>query len=361
MAAQTVSNVYIRSFRDGVQYVPSSGEWAIADGGGVYHLGYNYGGSTNKNDVIELKFTLESEAEILQLSLKSYTNVGANRRFNYIILPAEDGNYNNATYDMASDGVVCMNKASYSVSTLLIAKKLTSGTYYMYLWTSMPTETQCWIQLQGSIAMQYGLPSDFDLSIAAKNIRNGSTYADWYLLDNSGFNILTGNNGAGDNYVTVFRFVLPQTVSSIDFSACLYKEGTWENSELKYKIVSTAEDESLNNAGFDMDADGIYTLTTFTDWQRVEFTVAKVVPAGITYLYLWTNKEAGTRNTIGLRLYGSDTTPYETSITYEEVNGAIYIDNGIEFEMYQIYIDNGTGWDLYIPYIDNGTSWDLYS
>jgi hypothetical protein len=39
--------------------------------------------------------------------------------------------------------------------------------------------------------------------------------------------------------------------------------------------------------------------------------------------------------------------------------GLVYIDNGTEFEAYQIYIDNGTGWDLYAPYIDNGTDWDL--
>ena len=40
--------------------------------------------------------------------------------------------------------------------------------------------------------------------------------------------------------------------------------------------------------------------------------------------------------------------------------GLVYIDNGVEFEAYEVYIDNGNGWDRCIPYIDNGTSWDIY-
>lgn len=42
-------------------------------------------------------------------------------------------------------------------------------------------------------------------------------------------------------------------------------------------------------------------------------------------------------------------------------SGLVHIDNGNNFEQYNIYIDSGKGWDLYVPYIDNGTSWDLLS
>ena len=75
-------------------------------------------------------------------------------------------------------------------------------------------------------------------------------------------------------------------------------------------------------------------------------------------MYLWTNKEVGTSNAIGLRLYGLDN-DYGIRITYEELNGLIYIDDGTKFNRYIVYIDNGTGWDMYMPYIDNGSSWDI--
>jgi hypothetical protein len=224
----------------------------------------------------------------------------------------------------------------------------------------MSTETTCWVQLQGTTAMQYGLPSDFDLSIAAKWLGDGGIYADWCELNDYGFNAMVGYSSDRRNYVVILRFILPKPVRSIDLSACLNKENTWEKSEMKYKIVSGAEDYSLDNANADMEADGVYTLTHYNDWQRFSFTVDKLIPAGITYLYLWTNKAVGVSNVIGLRLYGPNN-DYGVTIDYEELNGLVYIDDGVEFNGYQIYIDNGTGWDMYTPYIDNGTSWDLYS
>lgn len=358
MAVQTVSNVYIRSFRDGAPYVPSGGEWADANNGGVYYLGYGYLGST-MNCVVELKFTLESEAEIIQLSLQNYTYVSDNRKFNYIILPEENENYNNATYDMEADGVVRLTQSAYEKTVLMLSTKLSAGTYYMYLWTSMSTETTCWVQLQGTTTMQYGLPSDFDLSLAVKWLGDGGVYADWYALNDSGLHVMAGYSG-GHNYVTILRFILPKPVRSIDLSACLYKEGTWGDGEVKYKIVSGAEDYSLDNANADIEADGVYALTHYNDWERFGFTIDKVIPAGITYLYIWTNKAVGVSNVIGFRLSGPNNN-YSTIITYEELNGLVYIDDGVEFRGYQVYIDNGTGWDMYTPYIDNGTSWDLYS
>ncbi len=48
-----------------------------------------------------------------------------------------------------------------------------------------------------------------------------------------------------------------------------------------------------------------------------------------------------------------------TIATVTALMGLVYIDNGTEFEAYQIYIDNGTNWEQYIPYIDNGSSWDI--
>ena len=38
-------------------------------------------------------------------------------------------------------------------------------------------------------------------------------------------------------------------------------------------------------------------------------------------------------------------------------SGLVYIDNGTQFEAYQMFIDNGTNWDQVIPYMDNGTEW----
>lgn len=40
-----------------------------------------------------------------------------------------------------------------------------------------------------------------------------------------------------------------------------------------------------------------------------------------------------------------------------ELLGLVYIDNGTQFEAYQMFIDNGTSWDQVIPYMDNGTEW----
>jgi len=38
--------------------------------------------------------------------------------------------------------------------------------------------------------------------------------------------------------------------------------------------------------------------------------------------------------------------------------GLVYIDNGTQFEAYQMFIDNGNNWDQVIPYMDNGSSWE---
>ena len=46
---------------------------------------------------------------------------------------------------------------------------------------------------------------------------------------------------------------------------------------------------------------------------------------------------------------------------WEQAPGLVYIDNGTEFEAYQIFIDNGTNWDQVVLYIDNGSGWDMIS
>lgn len=42
----------------------------------------------------------------------------------------------------------------------------------------------------------------------------------------------------------------------------------------------------------------------------------------------------------------------------ETIGGLVYIDNGTQFEAYQMFIDSGTNWDQVIPYMDNGTEWN---
>lgn len=48
------------------------------------------------------------------------------------------------------------------------------------------------------------------------------------------------------------------------------------------------------------------------------------------------------------------------TITYEQPDTLVYIDNGTAFETYECYIDNGTTWEQYAPYIDSGTAFEAY-
>lgn len=58
--------------------------------------------------------------------------------------------------------------------------------------------------------------------------------------------------------------------------------------------------------------------------------------------------------------YTSGNASANASMTLTPIlRGLIYIDNGTNFDTYEVYIHNGTSWDRYIPYIDNGSDWDI--
>lgn len=160
------------------------------------------------------------------------------------------------------------------------------------------------------------------------------------------------------NYVSVFRFDLPKSIKQFTFSFCILAENTTDNPVIRYKVVSGAEDPSLANANANTVGDGTFQVTTRVNNARVTFTINKFIPAGTTYLYLWTDKEAGTGNSVGIQMFKPTSEYYATTGTYVVGGGVIYIDNGSGFDTYEIWIDNGSGWDQYQAFIDNGSGWD---
>ena len=155
------------------------------------------------------------------------------------------------------------------------------------------------------------------------------------------------------NRVVVMRFTIDKHAKSVTIPI---QAGTTNNSSdsvlLCYGLgVNPDTDDSMINITGSEKAMGTFY---FSSENAVATITLNNVKAGTNFLYIWGQDSSAYSLTIV-------TAPYTivTGITYEELEGLIYIDNGFSLEPYEIYIDNGTSWDLYIPYIDNGSNWDL--
>lgn len=347
MALTTATDIQVKCYKNGTQSIPTSG-WNDAS------TDYYWIGKTESyNYVTVIKFTTDSDADAIELSLTNYSTVGAYRNFYYAIFSDENAEYNNATPSTIGEGVIALANYTYTESTHRFFKSLSAGTYYIYLWTAADDSTDTTSIYKPTVS--FGTYDDFTDIISHKDYRDGITHNHWRDLGT--IFATAGYNSTINNCVAVFRFVLPERAKNITFSACVYETNTSDAATMRYKIVSGSEDESLANADLNTSADGTFTLETTSDYSRFSFTVDKYVPRGVSYLYIWSNKEVGVINSLGLRCNPSSNT-YGTQITYEAGSPVVYIDNGGSFDAYEVYIDNGTSWDLYEVYIDNGTSWD---
>lgn len=123
---------------------------------GTVIAGYGYG---DKNYVLCVGFTIDKPAQSITLKLVSGNIRGASTKLNYKILSAEDDSYKNATYTADSDGTVTAHTSNYSPKEFVLAHTLSAGTHYIYLWTSMSTDTNCYSQIchngNGKITITY--------------------------------------------------------------------------------------------------------------------------------------------------------------------------------------------------------------
>lgn len=149
--------------------------------------------------------------------------------------------------------------------------------------------------------------------IYVKRYRSGAVQNDWTKLGTV-TGVVAGYMSS-NNYVAVFRFELPNPVNKMVFSVCCNSDNTNSSHTLRYKVVSGAEDSSMANANNSTACDGTWTPSSTANFGRSSLTINKVVPAGTTYLYLWTNKASGTANSYGMRCYPVGNT-YETTLEY---------------------------------------------
>lgn len=162
------------------------------------------------------------------------------------------------------------------------------------------------------------------------------------------------------NYVTCVQFTTTKIASSVTLSVRSSSSGgTNDDSSnrvyLKYKLLDT-DNTSYHNAGASTASDGRFQWNG-TDYGVNTITITRTIPAGTHYLYIWTGGSTSTVLNYGaFRFLATGT--YATSLTMEELVGAVRISNGSSFDVYTVWIDNGTSWVQYIPYIDNGSSWD---
>lgn len=182
------------------------------------------------------------------------------------------------------------------------------------------------------------------------NYRDGESYGGWKT---SGV-FVAGYGYNSQNWVSVIEFTTTSMASSLTLKL------TNDNTRGAYRkvnyVILDAEDSSYLNATYTKTHDGTITMNTY-DYTPSTFTLtlSKPLKAGTHYLYLWTSMSTDYHCYFEFCHNGNG----KVTITYEELQGAIYIDNGSSFDAYQVYVDNGSSWDLYLPYIDDGSSWNL--
>ena len=186
---------------------------------------------------------------------------------------------------------------------------------------------------------------------------NIQSYGDWSTSANS---IQTGYYNNAYKYVAQFRFRFDKPCSSFAFQFYTYGDPNQSWYGTSYWKVSSKEQDDILAKGSVVDGapyDAVVTHTANHQIQTATFTGPFTAD---TDYYLYGFNYGTSWNCCKFYAFYDDNYTSKIIETVDLV-GAVYIDNGVEFDVYQIYIDNGVGWDLYIPYIDNGTSWDLYS
>lgn len=350
----------VRCFRDGEYYYPLAGGWYTS---GTCVAGYGY--AEGHNYVTEVKFTTTKPASIFKISLTTASTYSGASRLNYLITTVEeDATYKKATYSVAGEGWVRFKSEQYTNSSIVHTKQLAAGTYYLYLWSGSEglNYNQISHNANGKVVITYGNAADFDCNteIAAKDFRDGGTYNNWTFLSDDSLNIVAGYGYNNDqNWVGVVRFVLPTAVSGLTFSPVMNDGNTTSPSIIRYKIISGNEDHSYDNATSATPGDGVFDFSDHNDWTRLPVTINQFIPAGVTYLYMWTDKSIieSDYNHAGFRLYPPSNTNYGVRIMYEELQGIAYI--GTLKAIPEIY-HNGE-WRQVIPEVYTNGNWKTCS
>lgn len=193
-------------------------------------------------------------------------------------------------------------------------------------------------------------------AISMKDYQNGTVNLDWKDISGGGGYTFTAGT-SGNNWVTVIRFTLEKACSSITFGLCTGSSTSASAASLNYKITD-AEDSTLTNATASTAAEGSFTANSNYAYSRTTLTVNRTLSAGTHYLYIWT---ASTSTYNYWKIYGYGTGTYAVKITYEEIQGLVYVDDGTSWGTYEVYIDDGTSWVQCVPYVDDGSDWVMCS
>ena len=202
---------------------------------------------------------------------------------------------------------------------------------------------------------------------------NGAIYST-PAIDENGVKHATGgyNYTYKMRYVTVYTCTTTTPLTQVKLNIRMSGMNGTSASKYLAMIVTTSKNDSY-----------LTTTPTFSDslkysYLRFDYTctdggdfvnntdtsnhaigvVNTSIPAGTFYIYIM--PAVGTNYNTLSTWYSRSSDTLPATITGEETEAVIYIDNGTAWEAYQCYIDNGTSWDLYMPYIDNGSSWDMY-
>ena len=359
----TATNLYVCDYRDGNLYTDWTSD-AV-----TLCAGYGYSGS---NWVTVIKFTLESPASSLSISLTNANAAGAYRVLNYKILENEDSSYNNATYTADSDGTVTMASQNFSDITLTVNETYAAGTYYLYLWTSKSTSSTCYSLIShngnGKVTVTYEEVETYELTVSAGT---GSTIKVSRTSSPSG---LTGtlSNGAviyaGDVLEITFAASTGYNLSTRTVNGSTFTSGNTHTVSAAVTVKSTATVKSFT---LSISAGTGSTITVNRTSSPKKGASTGNLSDGATVYYsdvlkITTAASAGyeiaTQTVNDIAFTSGDThtvTANVTIVTLTNTLGLVYIDNGTTLEAYLIYIDNGSSWDQHIPYIDNGSGWDM--
>lgn len=193
-------------------------------------------------------------------------------------------------------------------------------------------------------------------NIGARGItKSGSTIS--YGTNWTATQIQVGYYNASTSYAMQLRFRLDKPCSSIK----LVVQGASGSGGTYYCIVSDKEkDAELVSRIFGqgkIDSDIPVSIGWNGSSYYGEVVIEGSFPAN-TDLYIYVhNNNAAQKN-----LYGLYSSSWYSKVTEGyELEGAVRIGDGSEFNMHLVNIGNGESFDMYMPYIGDGTNWTLYS
>ena len=166
------------------------------------------------------------------------------------------------------------------------------------------------------------------------------------------------NNGKRNVLRYSFKTPADRLITSLTFwtvfnyIACGHSSNTYN---VRFKV--TDDPDSYVNAGAGYNYDGSVSFSgTYTVERTCTINGLMLIPNKTYYLFLFPGEDL-----YSVRFCYDENGDVSELTAETSPAGLAYINNGTEFEPYQVYIYNGSDWEMYFPYIYNGATWDLYT